>query len=282
VKEVLARAESAALAAGISFRLDNPERLSHESGTASSGKEPLWSLDRGVSAGRPRFPACEAPFSVGTIRVDGSICPCCYCRPLASMTGQSFASIWNGQAFRAFRQQLRTPNGPYPGRCSTCTAKGWCYCLPAHLVRDNMVVGISDFNQLGLGWYPRDSDNKLRYRFTDESATVFIRNSGKPTLRIKCCVYAPPGGITAKKVDVSVNDRPVGSFTASTIWKDYFIWLPVTWGKLLKVSLTVDPTHVPCRTYDTFDFRRMGIAVSLIKLVALNSVQWWLPAPDVH
>ncbi|MBN1296625.1 radical SAM protein [bacterium] len=62
---------------------------------------------------------CQIPWLTVYIRPTGDVAPCYLNHSVGSIQNQDFFSIWNGQAYRSFRRELRR-SGPFPA-CLRCT-----------------------------------------------------------------------------------------------------------------------------------------------------------------
>jgi radical SAM protein with 4Fe4S-binding SPASM domain len=109
------------------------ERLSQELGVrleASGATNPRNSLSRDAADPAP-WRACQRPWTVTYVTVNGNILPCCIA-PFATSDYQSiilgnlfehpFAAIWNGPRYQEFRTGLQSLHAP-PDACAKCGAK---------------------------------------------------------------------------------------------------------------------------------------------------------------
>jgi MoaA/NifB/PqqE/SkfB family radical SAM enzyme len=109
------------------------ERLSQELGVrleASGATNPRTSLSKAQSEPAP-WRACQRPWTVTYVTVNGNILPCCIAPfatsnyqgiILGNLFVQPFAEIWNGDRYREFRSGLQSVHAPSDA-CAKCGAK---------------------------------------------------------------------------------------------------------------------------------------------------------------
>lgn len=261
---LLKQAESTAEGAKILLQYEYPARMEIETGRVEATELPVWDPDLTNMTYPPRYTACEAPWVHGIVRANGDIDTCWFGETLGNIRNETFAEIWNGPAIRKFRQRQRSPGGPPP---CCAKARGWHYCNPLRAATDSIAMGPDDHRQLGLGWHVRQDEPQRSFRFTDSTATVFLRNSGKPYLAMHLCAYTGE----VRVVNISVNDVHVADMSVGSSWREYVVPLPFVREQFIQLTLNTGDFTIPCRTADSFDYRRLGVAVSLI---SLRSTRW--------
>ena len=264
----LEEAEEMAKHLDLVFEYEYPARMAIETGRVSAQESPVWDSELPYVGDTPRYSACEATWVHGIVRANGDVDTCWFGETLGNIKESTFIDIWNGPAIREFRQRQRSFTDPPPPCCAR--ARGWHYCNTLRDATDSIAIGPGDHPQLGLGWHVRQDEKQFYFRFTDSSAVVFLKNTGKPYLALRLCVY-PTSKKQARTVDISVGSLSVGSVSVDNAWREYIVRLPPLRDSFIKVTLTVDRFVIPCRTSASSDFRRLGVAVSL---VALRSTRW--------
>jgi len=109
------------------------ERLSRELGVrleASGATSPRTSLSKDQADPAP-WRACQRPWTVTYVTVNGNILPCCIAPfatsdyssiVLGNLFDQPFDEVWNGSGYRQFRTGLRSLHAPSDA-CAKCGAK---------------------------------------------------------------------------------------------------------------------------------------------------------------
>jgi MoaA/NifB/PqqE/SkfB family radical SAM enzyme len=109
------------------------ERLSRELGVrleASGATNPRTSLAKDQADPAP-WRACQRPWTVTYVTVNGNILPCCIAPfatsdyasiILGNLFDQPFAEVWNGPGYRQFRTGLQSLHAPSDA-CAKCGAK---------------------------------------------------------------------------------------------------------------------------------------------------------------
>ncbi len=261
----LEEANARAAARSIPLHFEYPARMDVETGRAGARELPVWDTDTARSTSRPRYSACEAPWVHGIVRANGNVDTCWFGETVGNIRERTFCEIWNGPRIREFRRRQRSLSTPPPPCCAR--TRGWHYCNPLAEIPDCLVMSCNDHAQLGLGWHVLQRDGDMIFRFTAAAATAFLRNSGKPRLLLRTCVYSPTGAAETRRLSVAVDGRRIGTLEVGTLWRDQELRLPRSWRRFIEVSLAVNETCIPCRIADSFDYRRLGVAVSRIALI---------------
>lgn len=274
-KNIIAEAVKVAQENHTAIQFDFPERIAIETGGVEIDDMPVWDRGSARETNHPRFRACEAPFVHGIIRANGDVDTCYYGETVGNLYKNTFMEIWNGRKMRDFRKRIRNPENQ-PQCCQECTAKGWHYYQLREEISDSFTVGKHDFSQVGLGWHIREYHGETPFRFTDSEASVFIKNTGKDFLLLELSVISESYKEAKRHVKIYVNSHFVTEVVVDTIWRPFFVKLPVIWNPFLKITLRVDENSVPCKTIESFDTRRLGIAVARIELRAKCPEELWV------
>jgi radical SAM protein with 4Fe4S-binding SPASM domain len=272
-RTILSNAEEVASREGVSLVYEYPERILLESDRARGGDLPLWNPDR-FPTRLPWFPACEAPLIHGIVRVDGRVTTCWHGDTLGNIHADEFSTIWTSREMQGLRRTMRSSEWARNPHCGSCKSRGPHYFTPVDLVADSVDFGENDGAQLGTGWHELQREGAMTYRFTDQSATVFLRNRNRPLLLLRLCVFAVDCADEEKVVSVTVNDLLVGTVTVGGAWDDFWLPLPRLEGWLLEISLRVDRTSVPWGSRflpSSADCRRLGVAASFIRQGGLKA-----------
>lgn len=149
---------------------------------------------------------CVVPWLHTFVAHNGDVHPCCIADVVMGNVFETpFEEIWSGEAYRSFRQRLKSTNPPEV--CWRCKRTIWNNPHPLQMLTDRMEVG--GYEAHGLGWGEMQYDEQDRpYRLVGRETTLFLRNSRKPVLSLEM------GGQRPRVVPgrVFVNDRPLGSF----------------------------------------------------------------------
>lgn len=270
---LLAAAERRAGQRNIPLEYEYPARIEVEAGRVETEGLQVWDPDLTNVTDPPRYTACEATWRHGIVRADGNVDTCWFGETLGNILEEPFVEIWNGPRIRKFRQRQRCFTAEPPPCCAK--ARGWNYCNPLSVITDSVAMGEKAFPQLGLGWHIAQNEGELDFRFTDSVATVFLKNTGKPYLAMRLRIDPALGGHASREqvrgVDVSVNGLRVGRISVGLSWEEHIVRIPFLKNEYLEVTLHADDFTIPCRSTETFDFRRLGVAASLI---ALRSTRW--------
>lgn len=102
---------------------ESPEKVAEAFGDARETADRLGVTLRlpNIGGGRektgPRPPGCEWPWTGAYVSCDGTVMPCCMVPApdrlnFGSLQERCFSDIWEGEAYRAFRERLSSPEPP--------------------------------------------------------------------------------------------------------------------------------------------------------------------------
>jgi MoaA/NifB/PqqE/SkfB family radical SAM enzyme len=156
---------------------------------------------------------------------------------MGNLRRQTFAEVWNGDAYRTVRDRMRGTSPP--GECADCMTKHWRVALPREGLADAIDFGDLYAAQLGLGFYPVERDARGRgHRWLRRRATFFLGRADRPVLELDLHFHPDVPPLAAR---VLVNGRDVGRVTSRTHWNSPArIAVPPASGDFLRVDLVFD------------------------------------------